>query len=107
MKLRCRMEGCGAASPAKNGCHSFAAAVCKGKWVEDIVMGKKEDDFNVVEVIRTEKVPPMWTKPRDQLLQSVCDKPASCNQDASDCLCSKIFEFKTSRIDLRENCWHL
>jgi hypothetical protein len=39
----------------------------KGKWVEDIVMGNIEDDFNVVEVIRTEKVPPMWTKPRDQL----------------------------------------
>jgi hypothetical protein len=37
---------------------------------------------------------------------SVCDKPASCNQYASDCLCSKVFEFQNSQIDLRENCWH-
>ena len=38
----------------------------KGKWVEDIVMGNVEDDVNVIEVIRTEKVPPMWTKNHSQ-----------------------------------------
>ena len=38
----------------------------KGKWVEDIVMGNIADDFNVVEVIRTDKVPPKLTKPPQQ-----------------------------------------
>jgi hypothetical protein len=55
--------------PQRQGEISFQQRSAKGKWVEDIVMGNVEDDFSVVEVIRTDKVPPIWTRPQQSTQQ--------------------------------------